>query len=134
MSYRISALAAGILGLSGVILGALGAHGRLRDLLDQAGTHAQWETAVQYQLIHAIALLSVALWLKFTPSTHLILLSWTARLWMIGVLLFSGSIYWLSLGGPRGLGPLTPIGGLALIAGWTGVIIAAARKDRAPTA
>jgi uncharacterized membrane protein YgdD (TMEM256/DUF423 family) len=134
MSYRFPTLTAGFLGLSGVILGALGAHGKLRDLLDQAGTHSQWETAVEYQLIHAVALLSVALWLKFAPSTHLMLLSWTARLWMIGVLFFSGSIFWLSLGGPRALGPLTPIGGLALIAGWAGVIIAAVRKDRAPAA
>jgi uncharacterized membrane protein YgdD (TMEM256/DUF423 family) len=56
-------------------------------------------------------------------------LLWAARAWVVGVLLFSGSLYWLALGGPRWLGPVTPVGGIALMAGWALCGLAACTRD-----
>jgi uncharacterized membrane protein YgdD (TMEM256/DUF423 family) len=105
----------GVLGALGVALGAFGAHG-LRSRL-AAEALASWGTAVQYHLLHALALLALALFATATgrPVTA------PAALFASGIVLFSGSIYALVLGGPRWLGPVTPLGGLALVAGWAAV-------------
>ena len=100
------------LGALGVGLGAFGAHG-LRSRLDAAAL-ASWSTAVEYQLLHAVALLAVGLYASGAGSVPV----WTLRLWTAGIVLFSGSIYLLVLGGPRWLGPITPVGGICLLAGW----------------
>ncbi len=100
------------LGALGVGLGAFGAHG-LRARVDAAAL-SSWSTAVAYQLLHAVALLAVALHASRAGAGPL----WTLRLWATGIVLFSGSIYILVLGGPRWLGPITPIGGICLLAGW----------------
>ena len=100
---------ASALGATGVALGAFGAHA-LKKVLLERGTTASWATAVQYQLLHAVALLA----LPSLKGDHEL----TKKLWVGGVVLFSGSIYGLSLGGPRLLGPVTPLGGLCLIGGW----------------
>ena len=105
-SARSHLIAAGLLGFTGVVLGASGAHGQLHDTLVAAGTLDTWRTAVLYQLIHAVALVAVPGW------------PWVGRSWMAGVVLFSGSLYWLALGGPKILGPITPLGGVALLLGW----------------
>jgi uncharacterized membrane protein YgdD (TMEM256/DUF423 family) len=105
----------GVLGLLGVGLGAFGAHA-LRPTLEAAGTVAAWQTAVLYHLVHAVALLAIA--------SHPHRFSRAAGVcWTIGVLAFSGSLYVLALGGPRWLGPVTPLGGLFLLAGWAGVAL-----------
>ena len=127
MSYRFPLISAGLFGLSGVLLGALGAHGGLRRQLEQLGTHENWVTAVQYQLIHALALLFAALWPRTERGQPTARIAWAARFWALGVILFSGSIFWLSLGGPKQIGPLTPLGGLAFMAGWSLIIIEAWR-------
>ncbi len=103
-------LLAALLGALGVALGAFGAHG-LRERLD-AHALGVWETAVRYHLVHAVALLAIAL------SPHAAALRSASWLFAAGIALFSGSLYALALGGPRVLGPITPLGGLALIAGW----------------
>jgi uncharacterized membrane protein YgdD (TMEM256/DUF423 family) len=103
-------LAAALLGAAGVALGAFGAHG-LRARLD-AQALGVWETAVRYHLVHAVALLAIAL------SPHAAALRPSGWLFAAGIALFSGSLYALALGGPRALGPLTPVGGLAFLAGW----------------
>lgn len=126
MSYRFPLVFSGLFGLTGTILGALGAHGPLRVLLDQRGSHENWETAVHYQLVHAVALLAAAVWLRTgnadeTPRA----LVWAARGWVAGTLLFSGTIYLLAVGGPRILGPITPLGGVCLMLGWASLIAAA---------
>jgi uncharacterized membrane protein YgdD (TMEM256/DUF423 family) len=103
---RFNLLAAGLLGFTGVALGAFGAH-VLKDTLAAAGTLDTWRTAVLYHLIHAVALAALPGW------------PWVGRCWTAGVVLFSGSLYWLALGGPKVLGPVTPLGGAALLLGWT---------------
>ncbi len=107
-------LAAGLLGLTGVALGAFGAHA-LKDNLAASGHTETWRTAVLYQLLHAAALLALAGWRDSHGGPD----SRVAGCWVAGVLLFSGSLYVLSLGGPALLGPVTPLGGLCLLAGWT---------------
>jgi uncharacterized membrane protein YgdD (TMEM256/DUF423 family) len=123
-------LAAGFFGLTGVALGALGAHA-LAARLAERGMAPVWETAAKYQLVHAVALLAAGLWLHLADGATAgsVPLQWAARCWSLGILLFSGSLYWLACGGPRWLGPVTPLGGLALILGW-GFIIAAAFTAR----
>ncbi len=102
---RSHLIAAGLLGFVGVSLGAFGAHA-LKDTLAASGMTPAWQTAVLYHLVHAVALLAF-------PSDK-----WAGRCWIAGITLFSGSLYWLALGGPKILGPVTPLGGIALLAGW----------------
>jgi uncharacterized membrane protein YgdD (TMEM256/DUF423 family) len=103
--------------------GAFGAHGlRARlapDLL------AVFETAARYQMYHALALLAVAWAITRWPGT------WPARagwLFLIGTVLFSGSLYALALSGVRWLGAVTPLGGAAFLAGWLCLFLAAVRR------
>eukprot|EP00760_Papus_ankaliazontas_P033123 PhM_4_TR6185/c0_g1_i3/m.100248 len=105
------------LGSTGVTCGAFGAHFLKSRLTDDK--LKAWNTAVQYQLLHTLAVLSITLYTANSNDTnkrsgsHI-----AAHLWTAGTVLFSGSIYGLVLGGPRLLGPVTPLGGLVLIAGW----------------
>jgi uncharacterized membrane protein YgdD (TMEM256/DUF423 family) len=101
---------AGVFGALAVALGAFGAHG-LKAYLSAADL-ALWHTAVQYQFWHSLALLAVAIAPGRVPRRACL---WA---WSLGMLLFCGSLYALALGAPRGLGMLTPLGGLALIIGW----------------
>lgn len=117
MNSRRTLQAAGILGALAVGLGAFGAHW-LRDFLLERGTANTWETAVRYHLLHGLGLLCVAVWQRQSALTDPRLLGWISRLWTAGIILFSGSLYGLALGGPRWLGPITPLGGLAFITGW----------------
>lgn len=98
-----------------VALGAFGAHG-LRSTLEARGMLDAWNKAVFYQFIHAIALLALALYGTINRGACLLLL--------MGVLLFSGSLYLLALTNLRWLGPVTPIGGLCFLAGWAWLIVA----------
>ncbi len=103
-------LSASLLGAIGVVLGAFGAHGlRARLTPEQLSS---WETAVTYHLLHAVLIAALA----WNPGERPIGLP--AGLFVAGILLFSGSIYTLVLGGPRWMGPVTPLGGLAFISGW----------------
>ncbi len=120
---KIINLIAGFLGVSGVSLGAFGAHA-LEDTLAASGRTATWETAVLYHLIHAVALFAAAQGAVVTRHVSSVL-TWS---WGGGVLLFSGSLYALCLGGPRWLGPVTPIGGVLLIVGWAWVMRSAWRS------
>ncbi len=101
-------------GLLAVALGAFGAHA-LRERLDEY-TRGIFETAVQYHFHHSLALLAVGLLAVGAPSDAL--LKSAGWLFVIGLLLFSGSLYALSLSGVKWLGAITPLGGLAFIAGW----------------
>ncbi|MEY2881984.1 MAG: hypothetical protein RLZZ15_4364 [Verrucomicrobiota bacterium] len=126
-AHRFPLIAAGLLGLTGVALGAFGAHG-LDATLAERGTKHAWETAARYQLLHTVALLGAAVWLR-TTATARAHLTWAARGWTAGTVIFSGSLYALALGGPRWLGPITPLGGLALLGGWACVLAAAWARE-----
>jgi len=103
-------LAAG-LGFLGVALGAFGAHG-LRERLSPAMLEV-YRTGVLYHLIHAVALLAVALGADRLARPRAV-----AALFTAGIALFSGSLYALSITGARALGMITPLGGLLFMAGW----------------
>ena len=109
---RIIALSASLLGFTGVALGAFGAH-LLKERLTASGNLGIWQTAVLYQLIHAVALLALVGWPAPGDKIKRI-----AQCWLGGTVLFSGSLYALALGGPKLLGPITPGGGLLLLGGW----------------
>jgi uncharacterized membrane protein YgdD (TMEM256/DUF423 family) len=126
MKPWILAIAAA-LGLSGVALGAFGAHG-LKGVLNQAQL-ATFDTAVRYQLYHALVLVGVSL-----IPTGMAQRSWAARLLVAGVLLFSGSLYLYLAGGPRWLVYVTPAGGLCLMLGWLLLLLTALRLHRRPQA
>ncbi len=111
------------LGALGVALGAFGAHG-LRDRLTPADLGV-FETAVRYQMYHAVALLGLAAWVDRSPSPKL---GWVAWCFALGVAVFSGSLYLLVLTQARWLGAITPFGGVSLIGGW--VLLAVAALDR----
>jgi len=119
---------AGLLGAAGVGLGAFGAHG-LRGRVDE-GHLAVFETAVRYHLVHTVALAALALaapglWHgRWAPAA-----AWA---WTAGIVVFSGSLYLLVLTGQRWLGAITPVGGVALIAGWLCLFLAAGRVASVP--
>ena len=110
---------AAVVGGVGVVLGAFGAHG-LRARLEPEQL-LSWQTAVQYHLLHSVALLGLGL---FTAQSGRAV-GLQAWLFTLGIALFSGSIYLLVLGGPRWLGPVTPLGGLCLIGGWLSLLMLA---------
>jgi uncharacterized membrane protein YgdD (TMEM256/DUF423 family) len=121
MSRVFLAIAAIFGGLS-VAAGAFGAHA-LKERLSERSLEI-FETAAQYQMYHALALLLVALLLtqEDFPQPVLVASGWT---FIIGILIFSGSLYALSLTGIKVLGAITPLGGAAFIAGWGTLVIAA---------
>lgn len=115
---------ASFLGATGVTLGAFGAHGLKDRFASKIGSADNWKTAVSYQLFHSIAILTLSAMQQQNHQTSSSSSSSSIRragqLMGLGTLLFSGSIYLLTLDiGPRKLlGPTTPIGGLLIIAGW----------------
>jgi uncharacterized membrane protein YgdD (TMEM256/DUF423 family) len=115
---RATGIAAALCGAAAVMLGAFGAHA-LRDSLDEHAL-ATWHTAVEYQFWHALALLVVAAMASIRATASL---RAAAIAFMIGIVLFSGSLYALALGGPHMVGAITPFGGVALIVGWIALAI-----------
>ena len=115
-----------LLGATAVAIGAFGAHGlKARvtpDLL------AVFETAARYHLVHALAIVAVAWAAERFPGHCVTAAGW---LFFAGILLFSGSLYLLVLTGARGLGAVTPLGGLAFIAGWIALALAPLLAGRA---
>lgn len=115
LPYMAWALAA-CAGATGVGLGAFGAHA-LKGLLGPAQV-ALWQTASQYHLLHAVALLALAAGISSNAQHHGAWATWCVVTMATGVVLFSGSLYGLALGAPRMLGAVTPLGGLLLMVGW----------------
>ena len=112
MDRTFFALGAALAGIA-VAAGAFGAHG-LRGRLE-ADMLAVFETAVRYQMYHALALLAVAWATTRWPDGSAGLAGW---LFVAGIVVFSGSLYVLALSGVRWLGAITPLGGLCFLAGW----------------
>ncbi|ANU22362.1 DUF423 domain-containing protein [Planococcus donghaensis] len=118
-------IAGAVNALLSVAFGAFGAHlleGRVADkYLDT------WQTAVQYQMFHSIGLMVVAILMSSSLLGSLGSLNWAGYLMLAGIIIFSGSLYVLSLTGISILGAITPIGGVAFITAWVMIIIAAVK-------
>ena len=113
---------AAVSGILAVALGAFGAHG-LKTIITPDMLEV-YKTGVQYQFYHTFALLAVGILMHFNPSKAL---KWSAALFITGIVLFSGSLYALTLTNIKILGAITPFGGVAFIAGW-GLLAAHCRK------
>jgi uncharacterized membrane protein YgdD (TMEM256/DUF423 family) len=114
LSARLSLTLAALLLFAAVGLGAFGAHALKARLAPDM--QAIWQTAVQYHAWHALGLLAVGLFTMQRPDAPGA--SFAAWLFVAGIVLFSGSLYALALSGVRGLGAVTPFGGVAFLAGW----------------
>jgi uncharacterized membrane protein YgdD (TMEM256/DUF423 family) len=114
MSQKGILIAGALFGALGVMIGAFGAHG-LAEILTANQRTDTFETAVKYHMYHALALLLAGSLLFQVPARPLRL---AGLFFVIGILIFSGSLYILSLTNISWLGAITPIGGLFLIAGW----------------
>ena len=110
---RVFLMLTAFFGFTGVALGAFAAHG-LKDRLSEQYL-AIFHTGVTYQLVHTLALLGVALLATHLPGR---LMTWAGVCFALGIVLFSGSLYLLTLTGISKLGIITPFGGLAFLAGW----------------
>ena len=106
----------------GVVIGAFGAHA-LKNRLDEYAMSV-FKTGVEYHFYHALALIVVGVLMLIKPSA---MLGWSALAFTVGIIIFSGSLYALALSGIKVLGAITPIGGVALIAGWV-LLAASAHK------
>jgi uncharacterized membrane protein YgdD (TMEM256/DUF423 family) len=116
---------AALFGLLAVAAGAFGAHALEARLTPER--LAIFETAARYQMYHALALLAVAIVAALRPESSSLLnaAGWS---YVAGTLVFCGTLYLLALGAPRWLGAITPIGGLAFLAGWALLGLAALRS------
>ena len=115
LAFQISA----ICGFLAVALGAFGAHG-LKVTLTSLGTADIFETAVRYQFLHALAMLVVTRLRPFLAP------AWWC--FLAGIVVFSGSLFILALTGVKWLGAITPLGGVAFLAGWLWLVIYAPRE------
>ncbi len=118
-------LIAALNGFLAVALGAFGAHGLKQKL--SADMLAIYHTGVQYHFYHTFALFGVALLMLQWPQSGA--LRWSALLFVIGIAIFSGSLYVLALTGIRWLGAITPLGGVAFLSGWIMLAVAAWKME-----
>lgn len=112
-------VAGSVLGFLGVALGAFGAHGMSARFTPE--TRGWWETATLYLMVHAVAIFAAGL------SGRTGLFSTGGWVMLLGAMIFSGTLYAMALGSPRWFGAITPLGGLALLAGWALFAVAALR-------
>ena len=121
--HKFFLLFASASGLIAVGLGAFGAHA-LKPKLVEAGSFETYQTAVNYQFFHTLALLAIGILAIRQPST---MLNYSGISMMVGTVIFSGSLYILCFTGIKWLGAVTPIGGLAFIIGWLLLFIAVSK-------
>lgn len=115
---------AGVLGASGVALGAYASHGHV--FADDAA-RASMQMAVQYQMLHALALLALGIWARAAGHNMFLMLS--GIFFTLGILVFSGFIYMRTLGVTESLRAAVPYGGVGLMLGWLCAAGAAWRRD-----
>lgn len=125
MIVKLFIIAGAINGFLAVAFGAFGAHA-LKEKLSEKYL-AIWETAVQYQMFHALALIAIGILMSSKILGPVSSLNTAGYLILAGIILFSGSLYVLSLSGIGVLGAITPIGGVAFLVGWIMIIVAAAK-------
>lgn len=123
MTAKTVLILAGIFGALSVGIGAFGAHG-LESTLTANGRVETFETGVKYQFYHTLALLLLGILMLNLQSGYF---NYAAICFVIGMIIFSGSLYTLSLTNITWLGAITPIGGLAFILGWVFVILGASK-------
>ncbi len=123
---RIWIMIGGVLGCLGVILGAFGAHS-LKSILS-ATQLTSFKTAVQYQFMHSVALVLIGVMHGQAEEVTQVKIKRAGKFFVAGIFLFSGSIYALTLGGPKILGPLTPLGGLCFMIGWLTLAFSTPKK------
>ncbi len=132
-TQRLCLIAAGLLGATAVALGAFHAHG-MAEMLAAAGLSGEllqrrldnMETGVRYQSFHALALLGLAALLHQTQSR---LLGWVAAGFVVGTVLFSGSLYAIVFTGRTWFGMVAPLGGLTLIVSWAALALASTKRE-----
>ncbi|MFC3881602.1 DUF423 domain-containing protein [Algoriphagus namhaensis] len=116
---------AAVFGALSVAIGAFGAHS-LSEVLEESGRTETFKTAVDYQFYHSIALLVIGV--VFIQKPHWKQLRWSAIFMILGMLIFCGALYALSLTGISKFGAVAPFGGLSLILGWLTIIFAAKKR------
>lgn len=109
-----------------VALGAFGAHG-IKNIVN-AQQLEWWHTATLYLFVHALGLLLVGILIRLKYAKHL-----SAWLLQVGIIIFAGSLYAMTLGAPLWLGAITPIGGVLMIGGWIWLALTAFRMDHLPS-
>ncbi len=123
--WRGQAIIAGITGLTGVALAALGSH--VEGGIEDSSAYRAWLSASLMHVLHASAMLALAAWSRSSGSR---LPGVAVLLMAVGVALFSGSIYWMVLGARAGTGGIAPVGGLCLMASWAAVLVIALVTER----
>ncbi len=126
MSAKIIILLAPLNGFLAVGIGAFGAHALKAKLSEKM--LSTYQTGVEYHFYHALALLAVGILMSQPQWQDSSLLNASGISFLVGILLFCGSLYWLALGGPRWLGPITPLGGLLFLSGWLLLAISAIKN------
>lgn len=121
MTSSLAVRIAAVSGFLAVALGAFGAHG-LQNTLSENETTEVWKTAVFYHFSHALALLFISLQSRVRPGLVLTFL--------LGTVIFSGSLYVLAITNIRWLGAITPIGGMLFLTGWAWLVIAPGPKEQ----
>ncbi len=119
MTAKTVLITAGILGAISVGIGAFGAHG-LQDTLTANGRMDTFETAVKYQFYHTLALFLLGILMMNSDQSYF---NYAAYAFIAGILIFSGSLYTLSLTNITKFGAITPIGGLGFILGWIFLVL-----------
>lgn len=122
--HKLFLIISSISGMLAVAFGAFGAHA-LKGKLQSEGTLDTYQTAVQYQFYHTLALLAIALLMTKYQSQWL---NYAGYSMTFGILIFSGSLYMLCFTGMKWLGAITPIGGLLFIAGWVCMLMTALKS------
>ncbi len=125
MPLKFTLIFASVSGTLAVALGAFGAHA-LKDKLEVSELTNTYQTAVQYHFYHTLALLLIGLLMDRLPAPWL---TYSSISMIIGLILFSGSLYLLCLTNTRWLGAITPLGGLGFIAGWLFLLVAVIKSQ-----
>lgn len=124
MNQKTTLLVGAIAGALAVSIGAFGAHGLKAILIENQRTET-FELAVRYHFYHTFAILLAGLFMEFFDERKL---RWASLFFLIGIIIFSGSLYALSLTGITILGAITPLGGVSFIAGWLFLMVSFQRR------
>lgn len=124
MTQKAILIIASLSGALAVSLGAFGAHA-FKNTLESLGRTGTFDTAVLYHFVHTVALLAAALMMDKFDTRYL---QYASLAFIFGIILFSGSLYTLSLTGQTKLGMIAPLGGIAFIAGWVLLLVSVAKS------